>query len=568
VPVSGAKGLMFEPPGGGVWEQNAHHPEPVTLLFMEVYPEAIKQGLRIGTSRYGLLFDYFETNFVHGFCYFKARSIGMPANARGRPSRLLFGLKCRLHPVARRRLGRAATVLREKPWRGEVRRWDTVDKPHAAEIQLRIQSVDPSGLTDPALADHLIECRANLKAMTLQHHVYTLACCIPVGDLIAHVTEWTGLPVSETVEALGGSSPISAGVTCEYEAALQAISADPEALKILSGSDLAADALSRLQALPGPTGLAVKSYLDLVSYRIIGGYDVTCPTAVEQPEVLLEWLRRPYSSCLTSAVEARAKGQIARVREAVPERHKGEFDELLEEARIVGRLRDERTWWGDIWASGLMRRAVLEAGRRLAAGGVLEKPDHLLDASFAEILALLDGHIGAPSPDGQELAARRASRNAMPIDMAPPVLGGKPCAPPVDWYPTEAQRTVRAMEVAMEHLHPPVRPAPEAVTLRGMPVSGGCYEGRACVVDRIKDLGELEKGDVLVTRATSSALNHVLPLLGAIVTDRGGLMSHAAIVAREFGLPAVVGCQSAARIIPNGARVRVDANKGEVTILS
>jgi len=88
------------------------------------------------------------------------------------------------------------------------------------------------------------------------------------------------------------------------------------------------------------------------------------------------------------------------------------------------------------------------------------------------------------------------------------------------------------------------------------------------VIDRMDALGEVQKGEVLVTRSTSTAFNYVLPLVGAIVTDRGGLMSHAAIVAREYGLPGVVGCQVATAMIPNGAMVRVDAGKGEVTVLA
>ena len=78
----------------------------------------------------------------------------------------------------------------------------------------------------------------------------------------------------------------------------------------------------------------------------------------------------------------------------------------------------------------------------------------------------------------------------------------------------------------------------------------------------------LEKGDVLVTRATSAYFNVVLPLLGAIVTDRGGQLSHAAIVAREYGIPGIVGTKEATTTIPDGARVRVDGEKGEVTILA
>jgi len=72
---------------------------------------------------------------------------------------------------------------------------------------------------------------------------------------------------------------------------------------------------------------------------------------------------------------------------------------------------------------------------------------------------------------------------------------------------------------------------------------------------------------VLVTRATAPYFNVVLPLLGAIVTDRGGQLCHAAIVAREYGIPGVVGTREATTRIPDGARVRVDGTKGEIHVL-
>jgi pyruvate,water dikinase len=75
------------------------------------------------------------------------------------------------------------------------------------------------------------------------------------------------------------------------------------------------------------------------------------------------------------------------------------------------------------------------------------------------------------------------------------------------------------------------------------------------------------QGDVLVTESTSEAFNILLPLLGAIVTDAGGLLSHSAIVAREYGIPGVVGTREATDRIPDGARVRVDGTAGEVSVI-
>lgn len=81
------------------------------------------------------------------------------------------------------------------------------------------------------------------------------------------------------------------------------------------------------------------------------------------------------------------------------------------------------------------------------------------------------------------------------------------------------------------------------------------------------DFEKVRAGDVLVAWITTPTYNVLLPLLGALVTNRGGLLSHPAIVSREFGIPAVVGCRSATRRIPDGARVEVDGERGTVTVL-
>jgi pyruvate,water dikinase len=103
--------------------------------------------------------------------------------------------------------------------------------------------------------------------------------------------------------------------------------------------------------------------------------------------------------------------------------------------------------------------------------------------------------------------------------------------------------------------------------LTGLAVNSGVYEGPARLVNGSADFGRIRQGDVLVARMTSPYFNVVLPMLGAIVTDRGGQLSHAAIVAREYGIPGIVGTRDATAKIPDGARVRVDGTTGEVRLL-
>lgn len=563
--------LVFTAPDAGIWEQDGtHSPRPMTRYAQEAFPDGFVKGFQYGTSRYGLLLDHIKPGYVNGFYYSKKIIVGAPENAKdGPPPKLIFKLICLLHPETRRRLKAASTVLQEKPWREYLNNWDTVLKPESTKNHLRLQAVDLSVLSNAQLAEYIKACLENSKAMGYQHHIYTITCAITMGDYMACAQEWTGLSPSEISQAVRGSTPISAGVTDEYLAALSVIANDEAAARILNGSASPGEKLQQLQALPGDAGKTIKTYLDLVSYRVVGGYDIACATAIETPEILVKSLQVKYSPEELARAEQAVAAQTKKIRDAVPQEHRALFDEILAEARLVNRLRDERSYWSDLWSSGIARRAMLEMGRRLVATGRIKDAEDALDISVGEAVAMLTGAGNAPAPSAEELARRRQYRTTISSDAAPLHLNGKPSPPPpTDWYPKKAQRTMKAIDVFMAHLFGSSDRKSELKTVRGISVSAGVYEGTARVIEKMDELNQIQKGEVLVTRSTSTAFNYVLPLVGAIVTDRGGLMSHAAIVAREYGLPGVVGCMVATKNIPNGARVRVDADKGEVTVLS
>ena len=105
-------------------------------------------------------------------------------------------------------------------------------------------------------------------------------------------------------------------------------------------------------------------------------------------------------------------------------------------------------------------------------------------------------------------------------------------------------------------------------TLKGMAASPGTVEGIARVLNHPDELGLLQEGEILVTRVTAPSWAPVFGKIRATVTDIGGMMSHAAIVCREYGLPAVTGTGSASTTIKTGQKIRVNGNTGEVTILA
>ena len=197
--------------------------------------------------------------------------------------------------------------------------------------------------------------------------------------------------------------------------------------------------------------------------------------------------------------------------------------------------------------------------------GRISEPAHLVEASYEEMRALLRNRDRLSTSELAERARYRATHHFLD---APPRLGPKPAEPPpYDWLPPMAARATRALYAIVEATFGEPQAQITERTIRGVAASYGVQEGAARVVLGPQDFGRVQSGDVLITHATSPAFTIVLPLLGAVVTDRGGVLSHAAIVAREYGIPAVVGTQDATARIPDGARVRVNGTAGDVTIL-
>jgi phosphoenolpyruvate synthase/pyruvate phosphate dikinase len=126
---------------------------------------------------------------------------------------------------------------------------------------------------------------------------------------------------------------------------------------------------------------------------------------------------------------------------------------------------------------------------------------------------------------------------------------------------------MRAIFIGLGHIFGSSEAQNEETVFYGIAASKGIYEGPARRVSGPSEFGRIAKGDVLITESTSEAFNILLPLLGGIVTDNGGLLSHAAIVAREYGIPGVVGTREATERIVDGVRVRVDGDAGEVTVI-
>jgi len=536
--------LRFEPPGPGNWNQDpVHFPRPVTRYWAEMHPEPFKRGTNEFARYYGMVIDGLVSAYVNGFAYNTMKS----APDEEIPQRFQ----------------RAEQVFPNKLWREQLREWDEEVKPKSIATHREIQAVDPDALSDDELAAYLRRCAEHHAAMITQHMRFTAGAMIPTGDFLVHVGQWTGTAPAELLGLLRGAAPVSAGSSDELEALTSALGKDAAARKLLESDGDPAEVLDAMRALPGDAGPAVSGYLDLVGYRPLDGFDISEPGALELPDALLRAIRVAVAG--EGGSESDVEAQTATIRNQVPEEHRAEFDELLGEARLMYRLRDERGVYSDAWASGLMRRATLAAGRRVASRGRIHNPEHMIDAGLDEMCALVTDS-GGPSAD--ELAARFEYRTTHNAKEAPPFLGDPPHPPPDPLgLPPGAARVMSAIGITIGMLFGSSEVEHGEGFLRGLAASQGVYEGPARVISGPTEFDRIQQGDVLVTGATTEAFNILLPLLGAIVTDSGGLLSHSAIVSREYGIPGVVGTREATERIADGSRVRVDGTAGEVTLL-
>jgi pyruvate,water dikinase len=459
----------------------------------------------------------------------------------------------------------AEAVFAERRWREDLRLWDESVKPALLALHRALRAVDLATLDDAGLCDHVDRCAQALAEGHLQHHRHNMPAMLPVGDYAVHTMRWTGLPPAEVLSCLAGASPATEGAPAELADLVAALHDEPAAAELVLGQTLEPDeVLSRLLHWPGAVGARADAYLSALAALPLDGEDAVAePGSLEAPGLVLVRLRAALHPQRRPDAGQRAE-VTARVRAAVPDEHRAAFDALLAEALLVYRLRDERAVYGDRLTGSAARTALLEVGRRLAARGALAEPADAVDLDADEVRPLL---LHGQGPTRAEVAERVRWRCTADYRDMPPLFGPPPADPvPASWLPPAAARLQEAMGFMMAAVLQDAALGGTVTSVRGLGVSAGSYEGTARVLAGPHELGRVQPGDVLVAPSTGPAFNLVLPRLGAIVTDRGGLLSHAAIVAREFGIPAVVGCQDATRLFRDGARVLVDGTTGTVSL--
>jgi pyruvate,water dikinase len=295
-------------------------------------------------------------------------------------------------------------------------------------------------------------------------------------------------------------------------------------------------------------------------WRNIDLWDVSSPSWIEMPWLALRDVRQAITKGGSFTLDAErkrlAKERVEAEKEVmakVPEAQKAFFERLMRVAQKASVFSEEHNWYLDQQAAAIGRHVFLEVGRRLAQMGVIDQTDDVFFLMPDEIRkALIVGNRVNLRPYVD--AHRKEWEGYCKVE--PKILYG-------DMSKLSRFSARRASVISA----PPRVKAELKADLYGSTTAPGVVEGIARVILNERDLSQLLPGEILVTVATSVPWTPAFSIAGGVVTNAGGSLSHAVLVAREYGIPAVIGTREATKKLKTGDRIKVDGDNNAVYIL-
>ncbi|HSJ34327.1 MAG TPA: rifamycin-inactivating phosphotransferase [Acidimicrobiia bacterium] len=419
-----------------------------------------------------------------------------------------------------------------------------------AELQREIETRSGSELLDFVLADI-----GELRSLLLdpQSRQSVMAGFEASWWLDDKLAEWLGEENAAAVLSLAAPNNVTAEMGLALLDVADVIRPHPEVVSFLR-SVQDDEFLDQMAGLGGgkEAGEAIVSYLDRYGMRCVGEIDIARPRWAERPSALLPMLLSNLDNFATGERERRLE-RGRRQAEAKAQELMGRLRPLPDGAekaeQVAGMIRRLRTFigyreypkYGMVSRYFIYKQALLAEADRLVGGNVLPVIDDIFFLTFNE----LHDVVRSRRADHALIARRRA-----------------------DFRAHGALQPPRVLTSDGETLHGTYqRDDLPAGALVGLAVSGGTIEGRARVVHDMAE-ADLEPGDILVTPHTDPSWSPLFVTIAGLVTEVGGPMTHGSVIAREFGLTAVVGVEGATRSIRDGQQIRLNGTRGYVEIMS
>ncbi|WP_235288509.1 PEP/pyruvate-binding domain-containing protein [Paenibacillus tarimensis] len=558
-PVTAKPDDELAAPGAGWNRDPIHYPYPLCPAFRWDL-QALEEASRSIFDENGIMLEKIEAREINGWPYF-------------RDFPLADGEEVAIRDGYVQRLKKSLRVVRTDKLYQDTESWRREWKPLWMQRIAGYRGVSLGELSDTQLAGHLEEIKQFIQESKRMHLRMNYPFAVFVGEFVLACRQWLDWTDDKCLTMLQGTSTMSSEPARELA----------RLGRIAGKRSRTADLLRRL----GPGTLSMLQAQDVFFYGELEryrnsfglrtlGYEVLEKTVAEMPELLLRLVRSQLlnqvdedgmNNSVQVMQEARAllAGQSMEIR--------GRFEKLLGRALDVYGLREENGYYTVGAPLALMRFALLEAGRRLSARNQVEKASDVFFLEMEEILQAL-GHSGM---DCRSAAAARFCRRQAALKHAPflrehPPIGydGDQDVPSFERFPVEVRSYFSSIHWFVTRDEGKVAELPmageqmESAIARGIPACSGVYTGTARIIHSEGDFHRLHEGDVLVCRTLPPGWSMLFPAAGALVTDIGGVLSHAAIIAREFGIPAVMATGCGSRVIKDGQRITVDGLTGAV----
>jgi len=512
------------------WEYDGmHFPAALTPMAAD-YAETIAQGFEYRYARLGVRMDIL-CRVWNGYAYFAAR----------------FGVPEAEIPALIEEMKRAKRGL----FASAAAYWEERAIPELKATYAWIDGID-TATSEPA---ELAAAWGEAWARTLRAwHIHFFAISAPyqvLNDLADRYDQLIpGASPGEALRLIQGSVGELQDVATGIERLADMVRDDPAVADWLPDGIRGDDAPP-----PSAFGTALAAFLLQHGHLGQGWDDLTLPSWSEEPGHLLAELAKRLEQPGTRAEDRQqrladeAAGLLDELRRRLADRPDDlrEFEQLLDVARSIGPLTERHNYWIDRMAQSHLRRFVMRVGARLVELGVIAGADDVFFLRMVEVPDLLL----APR-DWSALVAGRREEHARQRETTPtPYLGQPP-----DQEDGPADR-----------FEGPVAPQGGEDRVQGVGASAGVARGPARVALGQADFDRVQPGDVIVCPSSNPSWVPLFAIAAGLVTDVGGVLSHAAVVAREFGLPAVVGTRDGTTRIADGRMVEVDGSTGLVRLL-
>jgi phosphohistidine swiveling domain-containing protein len=540
----------------GTWQKDAgHFSEPVCPFTATTQ---LRHGDRIlddAIAKWGLLPDGGEFRIIGHEPYIH---IDPDDGGKQPPPWWVLGAVVRIIPSMRKKLRASAAAVESGMLESVPAEWASHHRPRLDKQIREYAAIDLTAMDTDALFAHVDTLSLFYTDCLRLHFHLAIPYAVGLRDLAVACEELLGWDLAKAMSLLQGLSETSQAGTEDLAAIARQARPGSAARQILESRT--PDFLARLDPIDPSLAGQLREYMHFWGLRPLGS-EVGCPTVGEQPQLVADAI----ADILTAGTPQDFSAARTATRQEAQAKLTGDalqrFNSALAYAERIYALREDNVVLTDQMPIGLLRRVALEIGRRLVTKSQIGRTHDAVMLTADELReALRNGK------DMRPLVSLRKSEHAwVRANPGPMTYGPEPGkAPDLRGLPDAARRINAGLIWMMEgELTPPQKS--DGSGIKGLGASPGVHRGRVRVITTPEQLHTLRQGEVLVCPHTSAAWMMVFRRAGAIVADTGSVLSHTAIVAREFALPAVVGTGNGTSSLKDGEEVIVDGTRGVVT---